>query len=374
MNSTFLPGLELSRLFYEQIVRPILAAHARDLFDSDRLLYSAALIGPGSEVLGFDTPQSTDHDWGPRLQIFVQAQACASACDEILKKRLAETLHRELPQSFLGYPCFYTRNQAGAASPTGAGSGQPFHRVTVHTVRGLVRRLLNWDPAAGAPSVVDWLAMPEQVLRSVTGGAVYHDGLDQLEPVRAQLRYYPRDVWLYLLANQWMRVSQEEAFMGRCGQVGDDLGSRLVAARLVRDLVRLCFLMERQYAPYIKWLGTAFQQLDCAPALAAGLGQVLRADSWQERETHLSVAYASVARMHNALALTPLLDPAVSPFHGRPFRVLHAERFAEALHAAIHSREVRALPQYLGGIDQFVDSTDVLSSPHKAAQIKALYD
>jgi hypothetical protein len=53
--------------------------------------------------------------------------------------------------------------------------------------------------------------------------------------------------------------------------------------------------------------------------------------------------------------------------------VLHAERFAEVLHAQIKNPKVRALPKYLGGIDQFVDSTDVLSSPPRAGQIKAMY-
>jgi hypothetical protein len=368
VNPSFVPGLELSRLYYEQTVRPILARHVPGL------VYCAALIGPGSEVLGFDTPQSTDHDWGPRLQLFVGTE---QARDEALEARLDAILQRELPRTFRGYPCFYTRNEDGTASPTNEGSGQPFHRVVFTTVRAFFRSTLNWDVGTGRtpepPTVVDWLAMPEQVLRSVTGGAVYHDGLGQLKAARAQLRYYPHDLWLYLLANQWMRISQEEHFMGRCGQVGDDLGSRLVAARLVRDLMRLCFLMERRYAPYIKWLGTAFQQLECGPDLAPVLHQALLAETWQQRETHLTAAYEHVARQHNALGLTARLEPRVSPFYGRPFLVLFAERFAEALHAQIEDPEIVALPKYLGGIDQFVDSTDVLSSPQKANRVKTIF-
>ena len=360
MSRPFIPGLELSRRFYEQAVRPILAEHTPEM------AYTAALIGPGSEVLGFDTPQSTDHDWGPRLQIYLERH------DEALIGRLDALLHDKLPQTFLGYPCFYTRNEDGTASPTGEGSGRPFHRVQFYTVRGYIQGQLNWDVETELRAV-DWLAMPEQVLRSITGGAVYHDGLGQLEAVRAQLATYPHDLWLYLLANQWARIGQEEAFMGRCGQVGDDLGSRLVAARLVRDLMRLSFLMERQYAPYIKWFGTAFQQLDCAPDLAPVLHQVLQAETWQQREAHLTTAYEHVARKHNALGLTAPLDPAVSRFYGRPFLVLHAERFAEALHAEIADPEVCALPKNLGGIDQFVDSTDVLSWPERAGRVKSIY-
>jgi hypothetical protein len=45
---------------------------------------------------------------------------------------------------------------------------------------------------------------------------------------------------------------------------------------------------------------------------------------------------------------------------GRPFRVLHAERFGAALITSIEDPGVRSLP-LTGAIDQFVDSTDVLA-------------
>lgn len=55
-----------------------------------------------------------------------------------------------------------------------------------------------------------------------------------------------------------MRLAQEEAFLGRCHELNDAIGERLVAARIVRDMVRLAFMMERRYIPYSKWLGTVF--------------------------------------------------------------------------------------------------------------------
>lgn len=36
-------------------------------------------------------------------------------------------------------------------------------------------------------------------------------------------------------------------------------GSAVITARLARDLMRLCLLMDRRYPPYSKWLGTAFE-------------------------------------------------------------------------------------------------------------------
>ena len=61
MMSDFVPGIELSRAFYAEAVAPLLTG----------VPHSAALIGPGSEVLSFDTSRSADHDWGPRVLVFV---------------------------------------------------------------------------------------------------------------------------------------------------------------------------------------------------------------------------------------------------------------------------------------------------------------
>jgi hypothetical protein len=64
----FVPGLRLSERFYREAVRPVLDSEFPDL------PHSAALIGTGSEVLGFDTEMSTDHDWGPRVLLFLQEE------------------------------------------------------------------------------------------------------------------------------------------------------------------------------------------------------------------------------------------------------------------------------------------------------------
>lgn len=360
-NRRFIKGLQLSELFYKEAVRPILARHFPEL------TYSAALLGSGSEVLGFDTPQSMDHDWGPRLMLFL-----AEADHKAFRDEIDQVLRQELPPDIRGYPTNFGRHGDGTAVMEAIDRGPINHGVLFLTVRCFLSFLLNVNPD-DEWRVVDWLTFPEQYLRGITGGRVFHDGLGQLEPVRARLRYYPHDVWLYLLAAQWRRISQEEAFVGRCAQVGDELGSRLVAARLVRDLMRLCFLMERHYAPFIKWFGTAFEQLECAGRLKPVLLQAVGATSWPEREKALASAYATVAEMHNGLGVTEPLPAQVSRFFDRPFLVIHADRFADAIRAAITDPEVRALPEHLGAIDQFVDSTDVLDYPERFDRLELMY-
>ena len=328
----FLPGLRLSRLFYEEAVKPLLES------SFPGLRYAAALLGSGSDVLGYDTPLSTDHHWGPRLLLFLgdeDHRRYATALDEALRARL--------PYTFRGYPTNFGRpDEIGVRLLEETSSGPVNHMVSIATVASFFANALGVDPYR-TPSAADWLKMSEQKLLEVTGGEVFHDGLAALHEVRRRFAYPPHDVWLYLLARQWHAIAEEEAFVGRCGDVGDDLGSRLIAGRLVQQLMKLCFLMEKQYAPYSKWFGTAFGRLSCAGELHPVLAGVLRADTWRERERALSEAYGIVARRHNALGVTEPLDESVSRYYARPYLVIHADRFAAALMQAITSPEVRAI-------------------------------
>ena len=136
----------------------------------------------------------------------------------------------------------------------------------------------------------------------------------------------------------------------------------------------LCFLMERRYAPYAKWLGTAFSRLGCASRLGPVLEAVLRAGSWKEREDRLSEAYAIVAGMHNALGLTPPLGTGVSRYHDRPYLVLHAGRFAAALEGAIGDPAVLRIPHRAGSLDQVCDTTDVLAHPDTCLRLRGFFE
>ncbi|WP_242613550.1 DUF4037 domain-containing protein [Herbihabitans rhizosphaerae] len=245
--------------------------------------------------------------------------------------------------------------------------GLVFHRVDVTTLDSWFADHLGFDPR-DTVSTLDWLALPTQVLAEVTGGAVFHDGPGELTSARSRLAWYPDDIWRYVLACQWQRIGQEEAFVGRCGEVGDDLGSAVVTARLARDLMRLNLLTHRRYPPYGKWLGSAFARIPSAATIGPALRATIGAITWQERENHLATAYTAAATSHNELGLTDPLDTSIRNYHERPFRVLRAERFADALIDSISDPEIRALPR-TGSVDQFVDCTDLLTAAPKARAV-----
>jgi hypothetical protein len=67
------------------------------------------------------------------------------------------------------------------------------------------------------------------------------------------------------------------------------------------------------------------------------------------------------------------LPTAVSRFHERPYLVIDAERFSRAIRARIADERLRRLPPDVGSIDQFVDSTDVLTNASLRAKLAAIY-
>jgi hypothetical protein len=359
----FIPGLELGHLYYVEVVRPILEA------SYPGLAHSAGLIGTGSEVLGFDTEMSTDHDWGPRVILYLSAEDHAR-----FARDLHETLGHWLPHTFRGYSTHLkaTPGDPGALVARPDGERPIQHRVQITTLAAFLRHYAGLEPDREL-AALEWLTIPEQHLRSLVAGAVYHDGLHVLEPLHHKLAYYPRDVWLYLLSAQWQRIGQEEPFVGRAGTVGDEIGSAIIASRLVRDLMRLCMLMERQYAPYPKWFGSAFARLACAERLAPVLQDVLSAGHWQQRERHLAAAYEIVAAMHNDLGITRPMPARVTPFFDRPFMVIQGEDIGRAIWETITDPEVRSLPYGVGKVDQYLDSTDVLSHVGRCRRLGVLY-
>lgn len=275
----FIPGLQLCEQFYKEAVKPLVEAEFHGL------KYSVGLIGSGSEVLGFDTERSTDHHWGPRVLLFLSPKDIGK------KKRISDYLGRNLPSTFRGYSThFGNPDKIGVQLLSEAKTGQLInHRVEIYTIESFFKEYLSISPNADI-TVLDWLTLSEQKLRTIRSGKIFYDQLG-LKTVQKKLDYFPKDVWLYMLVSEWMKIGQEEQFVGRAGDVGDELGSKIIAARLVQSIMRLCFLMEKEYAPYSKWFGTAFSRLECAGRLSPILENVLAAEDWKEREIHFSQAY-----------------------------------------------------------------------------------
>ena len=165
---TCLTGLELSRRFYTEEVAPLLA----DAWPN--LAHSAALIGPGSEVLGFDDGVSQDHHWGPRVMIFL-SPADLDSHGTAIHDLLAESL----PYEFLGFSTSFAPpdpSDNGTRLLTPVVAGPVSHRVELFALDRFLTHYIGIGDL-GAIDQHDWLTLPEQKLRSLISGDVFHDGL-----------------------------------------------------------------------------------------------------------------------------------------------------------------------------------------------------
>ncbi|WP_417309150.1 DUF4037 domain-containing protein [Devosia sp.] len=350
-------GIALSQQFHDEIVRPFLANAAPGLRSA------AALIGYGSELLGFDDETSRDHNWGPRVLIFVSEADFARHAD-----RLVAEFVQAMPTRFAGEPIGWRSRPHPPASGPGA-MGHAAHGLEFHVLSQFMARQLGVSSVTGL-SALDWLGFAEQRLLAFTAGAVFHDDDGALTHARAALSRYPRDVRLYKIACQWRRIAEEQAFVGRTGQVGDALGSRIEAARLTRDVMRMAFLLEGRYAPYPKWLGSGFARLSLAEVLTPALAAALGAEDWSARQDHLATAYLALAAYQVAAGLGQPVTPVLGPYYDRPFTTINADDLVAASMGAISDPWLRELP-VMGALDQLSDLTPLLEDPQTARRIMA---
>jgi hypothetical protein len=277
-------------------------------------------------------------------------------------------LANKLPFRYKGYSTHFENDYL-----MGERSEYPIiHRARTCAVGSYFSYHLGFNPLDGV-SEINWLRTPELLLRGIKYGAIFHDGLSALQEIKEELKWYPDDIWYYLLACQWVRIEQEEPFMARCGDVGDELGSRVVAARQVKEIMQLCFYMEKEYAPYMKWFGTAFSRLNCAQGLQPLLEKVFLLENWKDREKILSAIFLILAEMHNDLAITEYIEPKITNFHDRPYKVPQSERFYQALIDKVQSPRLKSLDRPIGSVNQFTDSTDITCWTRAQEIISAVY-
>jgi hypothetical protein len=136
--------------------------------------------------------------------------------------------------------------------------------------------------------------------------------------------------------------------------------------------MKLAFLYAHRYAPYSKWLGTAFSRLPIATHLLPHMQAMSTATDWQSREAHLLALYQHLATEHNRLAITTPLSASAQDYFGRPYQVIFADRFAKAISETITDPALQKLAQF-GAVDQFTDCVAIHSNGNLAASLKSIY-
>jgi hypothetical protein len=274
-------------LFDEQI-QPILTEKF------PRLRYAAATLGMCSEILGLDDEVSTDHEWGPRITIFLKEEDQAALGEEI-----GAVLKERLPPNFHGQVMMWRQTGVDIHNT----SKSKLYHIYTSTVAGALG--FTGGEHALPLSDLDWLKVSEQHLREFTAGVVFRDDWGELTQAREALRYYPDNVLRFLLMNMWGNLGGDWFPIGRIGSRGDALGLRIQAAKVTEHLMRSAFMVSREYCTYKKWFGTLFQRLPVAAELEPILREILNEECWQKVEEKIGEAASILLREQNQLGIAP---------------------------------------------------------------------
>jgi len=315
------PGAALSRGYYEELVAPTVTARWPGL------PHAAGRLGAGSDVLGLDDAVSRDHDWGLQLSLLVPIDMTA---------QVDAHLAAILPDTFAGWPTRFATSEDPRVR----------HQVGVEDLHTFVVGRTGVNTSAPL-SVADWLSLTGQAVLAVT---VFADTTGELTAARDRLSWYPYDLWSYVVATDWARLAHKLPFIGRAAERGDDLGSRVIAARLAGVAMHLAHTLERRWMPYSKWAGTSMAALPHAGAATAMLHRSAQASDWRAREAALIDALRALHQLQGRVGL-PTVDDPVEPFWDRRYQGIREEVVAR-LDASVADPAVRALPRWVGSAEQ----------------------
>jgi len=242
-------GLELARGYFSEAALPAFRDRAPQAVS--RLAFG--LAGPGSDCHGFDDEVSRDHDWGPRVCVWVP--------EELYREQgqALQGIYDDLPREFMGYGPASRLDTAERRD--GVLSTPRFYRSYLGTERP-------------PESLRDWLLLPEEGLATCTNGEVFLDPLGEFTLLRqALLSYFPRDLWLKKIASRCRGMATHGQYnLWRALRRGDRLAAQHHQAGFAREAAALVFLLRRTYRPFGKWL---FHGLGALRVLA-GLGPAVR--------------------------------------------------------------------------------------------------
>ncbi len=226
-------GLALARQLYEEVVRPVLAEE----FAPWEARIAVGLAGPGSECFGFDDEISRDHDFAPRLCLWLTAEDAAEYGERLQKR------YEELTAAIPGIGD-HARDRSG-----------------VIPIPEFYRRFTG---CPGAPeSSLQWLRIADHYLATATNGEVFRDDLGAFTAVRQKLlRGYPLDVMRKKLAARLYVMGQAGQYnYPRCARRGDEVAMTLALDEFLRASLQAIYLLNGRYAPFYKWLYRGAREL-----------------------------------------------------------------------------------------------------------------
>ena len=264
-------GLELSRRFWEELLRPAVEEQCGVLLER----VAVGLCGSGSDCLGYDDEISHDHAYAAGCMLWLPEEDM-----ERYGFRLS-TVYDRLPREFLGVATEHRSRQGDGRY--GLRSLESFFRA---------RTGRNGPPETWQ----EWLSLPSFYLAELCAGEVFYDGPGTMTAWREQVRTgMPEDVRRKKIAARAALMAQSGQYnFPRCLRHGETAAARLAADEFVRESLSMVFLLNRRHMPFYKW---AFRGAKELPVLSEQIPALERILSAPEPEDIEGVAAAVIGEL-----------------------------------------------------------------------------
>ncbi len=238
-------GHELSKDYFFEIAQPIIENEFKSMLGE----YAAGFVangftsGGGSDILGYDDEISQDHNFNARFCLFVNCATSKNAC-----KQLENKINGNLPNEYRGIKSTVTTLQGG-----------PCYVVTPE------QNLMNCLSISKIPeNDVDWIQVPETLLREYIAGHIYYDPAHFLSEFRNGYSYFPRNVWLKRISYSFFMLHLG-GNVNRMALRGDAVASNIYKNWFILASLRCLHLLNKKYAPYCKWIFKSAEELEFVP-------------------------------------------------------------------------------------------------------------
>ena len=236
-------GMQLSRDYFDKLCFPAL----NKVFPEQVNRMAIGLVGEGSECYGFDDQISQDHDFAPRVMVWLNQEDYTTFGQQL--QQVLDSVPKDLKQT--------DTMQTSAWSHVGK---------SVFVIEDFYAKFTG---LYHIPETLDqWRAIPEHHLSVATNGQIFFDPRGQFTAYRnALLNYYPEDVRLKKIAARSMKIAQAGQYnFARCVKRGEYVAADLAGAEFVDAGISMVFLLNRRYKPFYKWMHHALKDL---PVLGA---------------------------------------------------------------------------------------------------------
>lgn len=228
---------EISSIYTKEYILPLLEKKLPEILDK----VSIALIGEGSEVLGYEDNYSKDHDYTFMPTI-------------LLNRENYEKYREKLEDILLSLPRKFAKISHTNTEAIKERKGLKCYEDYLYKYFGKEDINLN---------ILDYRNIPEYVFGYFANASIYYDGDNKLTNLVSSINYYPEVIRQNKIARVCTQIAQSGQYNYlRLMKRNDIVGASIAKNIFIENTIHLIYLLNKKYMPIYKWYTKGMQDFE----------------------------------------------------------------------------------------------------------------